>query len=87
MKFVKDGLHMYAENEPVRKRNEAVLNDLPGELFTLEANGKVPELEPTLPLKKNSLFWSNPYKIEVMITSLMEILKLSNFGHMTTSTI
>ena len=25
-------MHMYAENEPAMKRNEAVLNDLPGEL-------------------------------------------------------
>ena len=32
-------------------------------------------------------FWSYPYKIEVMITSLMEMLTLPNFGHMTTSTI
>ena len=32
---------MYAENEPAMKRNEAVLNDLPGELYTIEANDKV----------------------------------------------
>ena len=31
--------------------------------------------------------WSNPYKIEVMKTSLIERLELPNFGHMTTSTI
>ena len=24
--------------------------------------------------------WSNPYKIEVVITSLMEMLELPNFG-------
>ena len=29
---------MYAENEPAIKRNEAVLNELPGELYTIEAN-------------------------------------------------
>ena len=29
----------------------------------------------------------NPYKIEVMITSLVEMLELRNFGRMTTSTI
>ena len=40
----------------------------------------------TTPQKKR-FFWSNPYKIEVMITSLTETLALSNFGHMTTSTI
>ena len=33
------------------------------------------------------LFWSNPYKVEVMITSLIEVLDLPNFGHMTTSKI
>ena len=35
--------------------------------------------------QKNWLFWSNLYKIEV-ITSLIEMLDLPNFGHMTTST-
>ena len=34
------------------------------------------------PLQK--LFWSNSYKIDVMITSLIEILVLLNLGHMTT---
>ena len=28
--------------------------------------------------------WSNPYKFEVIITSLIEMLHLPNFGHMTT---
>lgn len=27
---------MYAENEPAIKRNEALLNALPGELYTIE---------------------------------------------------
>ena len=35
-------LHMYAENEPAMKRNESVLNELPGKLYTIEANGKIP---------------------------------------------
>ena len=26
-------MHIYAENEPAMKRNKAVVNDLPGELF------------------------------------------------------
>ena len=34
-----------------------------------------------------TLFKSNPYKIEVMITFLIDMPKLPNFGHMTTSTI
>ena len=37
--------------------------------------------------QKNWFFWSNPYKIEVMITSLIEMLELAHFGYMTTSTI
>ena len=33
------------------------------------------------------LSWSNPCKIEVVITSLIEMLELPNLGHMTTSAI
>ena len=33
--YPKDALHMYAENEAAIGRNEAFLNNLPGELFTL----------------------------------------------------
>ena len=40
----------------------------------------------TTPQKKR-FSWSNPYKIEVMLTSLIEILELPNFGHMTTITL
>ena len=41
--YPKDALHMYAENEPAVERNEAVLNDLPGELYTVQADHKVPD--------------------------------------------
>ena len=34
---------MYAENKPAMKRNEAVLNELPGELYITEANDKIPD--------------------------------------------
>ena len=34
---------MYTENEQTMKRNEAVLNDLLGQLYTIEANDKIPE--------------------------------------------
>ena len=34
---------MFAENKPAMKQNEAVLNDLPGELYTIEANDKIPD--------------------------------------------
>ena len=37
----KDVLHMYAENEPAMKRNKAVLNELPGELYIIEVNDKI----------------------------------------------
>ena len=36
---------------------------------------------------KKGFFWSNPYKIEIMITSFIQMLELANFGHMTTSAI
>ena len=52
---------------------------------------KIIELEPGAPLKKIGFLGIkssiNLYKIKVMITSLIEILELPNFGHMTTSTI
>ena len=34
---------MYAENELAMQRNEAVLNELPGELYTRQANDKIPD--------------------------------------------
>ena len=37
--------------------------------------------------QKKWFFWLNPYKIEVVITSLREMLQLPNFNHMNTSTI
>ena len=36
--YPKKSLHMY---EPAMKRNEAVLNELPGELYMIEANDKI----------------------------------------------
>ena len=50
------------------------------------ASPKLLNLNQDHPSKK-SFFWSNHYKIEVMITFLVEHLELANFGHMTTSTI
>ena len=38
-----DVLHMYTENKPAVKRNEAVLNNLPSELYTIEADDKIPD--------------------------------------------
>ena len=37
-------------------------------------------------MSKKQCFWSNPYKIEIMKTSLIEMLEVSKFGHLTTST-
>ena len=51
------------------------------------ASPKLVNLEPRPPLKKMLFFWLNPHKIEVVITSLIEMLELPNFGHMITSTI
>ena len=39
--YPNDALHMYVENEPAMKRNEAVLNELHGELYTIEVNDKI----------------------------------------------
>ena len=36
-----DALHMYAENESAMKRNEDVLNNLPGDLYTIETDDKI----------------------------------------------
>ena len=41
--YREDALHMYAENEPAIKRNEAVLNEFPSELYIIEANDKIPD--------------------------------------------
>lgn len=40
--YLKDDLHMYAENELATKRNKAVLNDLPGGLYIIQTNDKIP---------------------------------------------
>ena len=36
---------------------------------------------------KKWFLWSNPYRNEVIITFLIDILELPNFGHITASTI
>ena len=41
--YPKDALHMYSENEPAMKRNNAVVNDLPGDLYKIEAGDKIPD--------------------------------------------
>ena len=50
------------------------------------ASPKLLKLKQDQPSKK-WFFWSNPDKVKVMITSLIDALVLPNFGHMTTSTI
>ena len=37
----KDALHTYVGNEPAAKRNEAVLNDLSGDFYTINCNDKI----------------------------------------------
>ena len=41
--YPKDVLPMYEENGPAMKKNEAVLNDLPREPYTMKANDKIPD--------------------------------------------
>ena len=43
MKSKKEMLHIYAENETDLKRNEVALNDIPGDLYTVEVNEKIPD--------------------------------------------
>ena len=42
-KYSKDVLHMYADHEPAMKRNDTVPNDLSVELWTKEADDKIPD--------------------------------------------
>ena len=51
--------------------------------FVPSASPKLLNLNQDHPSKKR-FFWSNPYKIEVMITTLIQMLELPNFGYMTT---
>ena len=41
--FPKDPVQMYAENEPAMERSDTVLNDLPGELYTIHGDDKIPD--------------------------------------------
>ena len=41
--YPEEALHMFAENESAIKRNEAVLNDLSCEVYTVLANDKIPD--------------------------------------------
>ena len=41
--YPKNVLHMYAENEPAMKKNDAVLNYLSGKLYTTETYDKIPD--------------------------------------------
>ena len=50
------------------------------------ASHKLLNLNQDHPSKKR-FSWSNAYKIEVVRTSVIEMLELPNFGHMSTSTI
>ena len=54
--------------------------------FIASARPKLVNLDQDHP-SKNRFFWANPYKIEVMITFFIEMLKLRNFGNMTASII
>ena len=41
--YPKDALHIYAENEPAVKQNEAVQNYIPVDFCIIEANGNFPD--------------------------------------------
>ena len=42
-KYPTSALHMHAENEPTVLKNQTVLNDLPGEVCSIEAINKIPD--------------------------------------------
>ena len=69
--YPKDALHMYAENEPAMKRNEAVLNDLPGQLYTIEANNKIQQN-----IKIFKYFDNCKYQKQTNTGGLAKLLKL-----------
>ena len=49
-------------------------------LMPLCCHSQIIEIKPGAPLKENMFFWSNLYKIEMTITSLIVMLELPNFG-------
>ena len=49
-------------------------------LMSLCCHSQIIEIKPGAPLKENMFFWSNLYKIEMTITSLIVMLELPNFG-------
>ena len=42
--YPKVALHKYAQNKLDMKRNEAVLNELPGDFYTIETHDKIPDI-------------------------------------------
>ena len=60
---------------------------LPPSFFpvTFFSLAQIIELEPRPPPQKKCSFWSNPYKIEVMITSPIEVQQLQIFVHLAIS--
>ena len=69
-----------------------------GKCYTIQDSGEQKAPLPLVPIpdywtwtksnfQKKCFFWLNPYKTEVMITSLIEMLEIPNFGHMTTPTL
>ena len=84
----------FVTSEKVGISSQNFLNFSLNPCNTLVQNFKViPSASPKLlnlnedhPLKKERFFWSNPYEIEVMKTSLIEMLQIPNFGNMPTPT-
>ena len=84
----KDPYQFFYCNFYKRRNQPAKLSEFSFHAFaTLVLNFKfAPSASPKL-LNLNQNHPSNPYKIEVMTTFLIEMLELPNFGHMTKSTI
>ena len=74
--YPRNALDMYAEIAPAVKRNEVVLNDLPGEFYTIEASYKIPDnckyLETLIQAAQNQK--------QTKTEGLAKLLKLKNVG-------
>ena len=81
--YPKDALHMYAENEPAMKRNDAVLNNLPGKLYPIEADDKILDncKYPLATIQAAQNRCKSDYTVNLYIQNLMakqEILAILN---------
>ena len=74
--YPKDALHMYSENEPAIGRNEAVLNNLSRELYSIDVDDKISE-NCKYPL---AMILAAQNQKQTNIGGLLKLLKLKYFN-------